>query len=91
LWLIFSSIYWAYLFSNNKNFKESVVDNEEEDERNESKEEIKRKKESVDNGKSKKSKLDMESSISYIKLEEFQKTDVSIKTKDLLSIKPNNL
>ena len=76
---------------NNKNFKESVVDNEEEDERNESKEEIKRKKESVDNGKSKKSKLDMESSISYIKLEEFQKTDVSIKTKDLLSIKPNNL
>ena len=76
---------------NNKNFKESVVDNEEEDEKNESKEEIKRKKESVDNGKSKKSKLDMESSISYIKLEEFQKTDVSIKTKDLLSIKPNNL
>lgn len=76
---------------NNKNFKESVVDNEEEDEKNESKEEIKRKKESVDNGKSKKSKLDMESSISYIKLEEFQKTDVSIKTKDLLSIKPNNI
>ena len=76
---------------NNKNFKESVVDNEEEDEKNDSKEEIKRKKESVDNGKSKKSKLDMESSISYIKLEEFQKTDVSIKTKDLLSIKPNNL
>ena len=75
----------------NKNLKESYADNEEEDEKNESKGEIKRKKESVDNDKSKKSKLDMESSISYIKLEEFQKTDVSIKTKDLLSIKPNNL
>ena len=30
----------------------------------------------------KKGKIDLESSISYIKLEEFQNTDISIKTKD---------
>ena len=71
----------------NKSLKESNHDNEEEDEKSESKGELKRKKESVDNDKNKKSKIDLESSISYIKLEEFQKTDISIKTKDLLSIK----
>ena len=70
----------------NKSLKESNHDNEE-DEKSESKGELKRKKESVDNDKNKKSKIDLESSISYIKLEEFQKTDISIKTKDLLSIK----
>ncbi len=70
----------------NKSLKESNHDNEE-DEKSESKSELKRKKESVDNEKNKKSKIDLESSISYIKLEEFQKTDISIKTKDLLSIK----
>ena len=71
----------------NKSLKESNHDNEKEDEKSESKGELKRKKESVDNDKNKKSKIDLESSISYIKLEEFQKTDISIKTKDLLSIK----
>lgn len=71
----------------NKSLKESNHDNEEEDEKSESKGELKRKKESIDNDKNKKSKIDLESSISYIKLEEFQKTDISIKTKDLLSIK----
>ena len=70
----------------NKSLKESNHDNEE-DEKSESKGELKRKKESVDNDKNKKSKIDLESSISYIKLEEFQKTNISIKTKDLLSIK----
>jgi hypothetical protein len=70
----------------NKSLKESNHDNEE-DEKSESKGELKRKKESVDNDKNKNSKIDLESSISYIKLEEFQKVEKSQSNKDSQSKK----
>ena len=69
--------------------KKNIEDlhDEEEDEKTESINEIRKKQEDINKEKEKNNKVDLESSISYIKLEEFKKTDVSIKTKDLLSVK----
>ena len=81
-------VYVCQKMEEGKNHIEENLDEDSEEEKNDKNDNMK-KKENTEKDEKDKDKDDLESSISYIKLEEFQKFGESINSNDLRSIKKN--